>query len=156
RRSVEAALGQYWPSVSVDVNYFLSRQSVPTDADWSGLLLAHLPIFSAGIIEANVRQAWSQLRVAKYNGPFTRRQVITDVRTAYDDYAASRRRLDELKTQVAAAQEALSQADELFRAGLGTNLERIVAQDQLLSAQLQYTSERYDNRVFYLALLRAA
>jgi hypothetical protein len=66
-----------------------------------------------------------------------------------------RSRLAELKTQVDAAEQALAQAEDEYRAGRATNLERIVAQDQLLSAQLQYTSERYDNRVFYLGLLRA-
>jgi len=39
--------------------------------------------------------------------------------------------------------------------GVGTNLERLVAQDRLLSTQLQITSERYDQKVFYLSLLRA-
>ena len=116
---------------------------------------AHLPIFSAGIIEQDVRDAWSRLRQAKYAESLTRRQVIQDVRIAYDDFASSRKRLQELQTQLTAAREALAQAEDQYRAGLATNLERVVAQDQYLSAQLQLTSERYDNRVFYLALLRA-
>ena len=155
RRRVEAALGEYWPSISLNVSYYLSRESAPADSEWAALLSANLPIFSAGLIEADVRDAWSQLRQAKYGDSLLRRQVTQDVRVAYFDYAASRNRLDELKTQVDAAQQALAQAEDEYRAGRATNLERIVAQDQLLSAQLQYTSERYDNRVFYLGLLRA-
>lgn len=156
RQGVEAALGQYWPSVSVNVAYFLSRDTAPTDIEWTSLFTANLPIFSAGLIEADVRDAWSQLRQAKYNESFIRRQVVQDVRIAYDDFAASRARLAELETQLAAAQDALDEADAQFRAGRGTNLATIVAQDQLLSAQLQLTSERYDNRVFFLTLLRSA
>jgi outer membrane protein len=155
RRSVEAALGEYWPSISLNVSYYLSRESAPADSEWSALLSASLPIFSAGLIEADVRDAWSRLRQSKYSESLLRRQVLQDVRLAYFDYAASGTRLDELKTQVDAAQQALAQAEDEYRAGRATNLERIVAQDQLLSAQLQHTSERYDNRVFYLALLRA-
>src|SRR6185369_9403845 len=104
-----------------------SRESAPADSEWAALLSASLPIFSAGLIEADVRDAWSQLRQAKYGDSLLRRQVTQDVRVAYFDYAASRNRLDELKTQVDAAQQALAQAEDEYRAGRATNLERIVA-----------------------------
>jgi len=39
--------------------------------------------------------------------------------------------------------------------GLATNLERLIAQDQLLTAQLQYVSEQFTRKVSYLNLLRA-
>jgi outer membrane protein TolC len=56
---------------------------------------------------------------------------------------------------VQAAEEALRQAEESYRAGLATNLERLTAQDAVLTAQLQLTSELFDHKVFYLTLLRA-
>ena len=68
---------------------------------------------------------------------------------------ASQDRFRELQVQLRAAEEALLQADQSYKAGLGTNLERLIAQDSLLSAQLQLTSERYDQKIFYLSLLRA-
>ena len=42
------------------------------------------------------------------------------------------------------------------RAGRGTTLESIVAQDQLLSAQLELASEEFDYKIAYLNLLRSA
>ena len=77
------------------------------------------------------------------------------MRIAHENLLASKERLRELQVQLKAAEEALLQAEQSYRAGLGTNLEWLVAQDQLLSAQLQLTSERYNQKVFYLALLRA-
>ena len=54
-----------------------------------------------------------------------------------------------------AADEALRQAQAQFANGLAILLDVLTAQDQLLSAQLQLTSARFDRSVFYLNLLRA-
>ncbi len=152
---VEAAIGHYFPSVTFNVNYFIHRETLPDQSRWNELLSANLPIFSGGVLEADLRQAWSLLRQSKLTESQSRRQVLQDVRIAYENLLASKERLRELQVQLKAAEEALLQAEQSYRAGLGTNLEWLVAQDQLLSAQLQLTSERYNQKVFYLALLRA-
>jgi len=46
------------------------------------------------------------------------------------------------------------QADAAFNAGLGTNLERLVAQDALLSAELALATEQFNRDIDYLRLLR--
>jgi outer membrane protein TolC len=152
---VEAAIGHYFPSVSFNVNYFLSRESLPSESRWNEILSLNLPIFSAGTLEADLRLAWSLLRQNKLFESLTERQVLQDVRIAYENLLASQDRLRELQVQLKAGEEALLQAEQSYKAGLGTNLERLVAQDRLLSTQLQLTSERYDQKVFYLALLRS-
>jgi outer membrane protein TolC/AcrR family transcriptional regulator len=152
---VQAAIGRYFPSVSLNFNYFLHRETLPNESDWNGLLVANLPIFTGGLLEADLRLAWSLLRQAKLSESLTERQVLQDVRIAYENMLSSQDRLKELQVQLKAADEALLQADQSYKAGLGTNLERLVAQDRLLSTQLQLTSERYDQKIFYLALLRA-
>ena len=53
-------------------------------------------------------------------------------------------RLDELQVAVKAAQEALEQANLELGVGRGTTLERVVAQDQVLTAELAlYTAFSY-------------
>ena len=64
RRDVDVAFGQYYPSVSLDVSYFLYRETAPTERDLTGLLSANLPLFAAGRIRADVRSAWSFFRQA--------------------------------------------------------------------------------------------
>jgi outer membrane protein len=154
RENVQVAFGQYYPSVALDVNAFLKRDSTPSDSQWNALLQLNVPIFSAGIIEADVRDAWSRLRQTKYAESLLRRQVLENVETAYNDTLASVHRLSELQVQITAAAEAYRQADQSYTVGLATNLERLTAQDQLLSAQLQYASESYDRKLFFLTLLR--
>jgi outer membrane protein TolC len=156
RQDVEVAFGRYWPSISLNVSYFLSRQSAPTDSDWTALLAAHLPLFTGGLIEADVRVAWSRLRQAKYLESFTRRQVAQEVQVAYEDVLSGRRRLVELQTTLSAARAAFEEAEANVGVGRATNLELIVAQDQRLSAELQLASEEFNYKIAYLNLLRAA
>ena len=155
RQQVEVAVGQYYPSVSLSADLFLYRESFPDERKWQGLLAANLPIFSAGLIEADVRTAWSQFRQAALTEQALRRQVEQDVRIAVQNLNSTERRIAELGTQLQAAQQAFSQADQSYNVGLATNLERVTAQDQLLSAQLQLTSAHFDRTLAYLELARS-
>ena len=159
RQNVQAAIGQYYPSVTLDLNYILSRTIsttgfIPSLYHWNAILDVNLPIFTGGAINANVRTAWSQLRQAWLTERATRRQAAEQVQVAYENIEDSRRRIVELHVEVEAAQEALRQAENAYAAGLGTNLDRLTAQDQLLTAQLSLVGEEFNFKVFYLDLLR--
>lgn len=155
RQNVEAAFRQYYPSVSLNFDYFLTRDSTPTDRDWEGVFDIHLPIFSAGRIRADVREAWSLFRQSVLFEKNLTRQVERDVELAHQNLAASEMRLAELQTQLAAAKAAFEQADASYNVGLATNLERVVAQDRLLNAELELASEEFGRKIAYLDLLRA-
>jgi outer membrane protein len=154
QQNLQAAIGEYYPSVSLDVNYYLHRDSFPTNVEWAGLITASVPIFSAGEIRADVRDAMSLLRTATYNEWQLIRQVRQQVRSDWDNLMASRQRIPQLETEVAASQEALRQAVERYHVGLAINLDVLNAETQLLSAQLSLAQERFNFKVFYLDLLR--
>jgi len=152
---LESAWGEYFPTVSLNLTRYLSRQSFPDDVDWTGLIQINLPIFSAGLVHADVRTAYSRLRQANLAESELRRRVLKDLRVAVEDLTDDQRQIDQLTIRMDSAQEALRQADAAYGAGLGTNLERLVAQDQLLSAQLALTEERFNQILDYMRLLRA-
>jgi outer membrane protein TolC len=152
---LQAAWGGYFPSVSLNLSRYLYRESFADDVDWSGLLQINLPIFSAGLVHADVRTAYSRLRQAHLAESGLRRAVLMDLRVAVEDIRADRQQIEQLTTRSAAAREAVRQADAAYKAGLGTNLERLVAQDQELSAELALTEEAFNHTVDYLRLLRA-
>ena len=154
-QGVDVAVGQYYPSVSFNANYFLSRESNPTDSDWNGLISASLPIFTAGVIHANVRTALSRLRQAYFDARFTRRQAEQDVLLARHGIGTSDLRLSELGVQLQAAEDAFRRAQIAQNAGAATYLDLLIAQDALLTAQLDLASARFDRKVSYLNLLRA-
>lgn len=155
RREVEVAFGQYWPSVSVDFSAFLYRESPPSARDWEALIRANIPIFAAGRIRADVREAWSFHRQALLLGSVLGREIEGDVRQAHAAVTASDLRLAEAQVQLSAAQASLRQAEESYRVGIATNLDRVQAQEDLLEAQLLLTSERFDRQILRLELLRA-
>jgi len=137
------------------VNVFVYREAFPDERTWDGILRANLPIFSAGLIEADVREAWSFYRQSALSESMLRRQVGEQVQLAFQDLHANDERIAELQVQLRAAQQAFNQADQSYNVGLATNLERVTAQDELLSAQLQLTSAQFDRTLAYLALARA-
>jgi outer membrane protein TolC len=152
--SVDAAIAQYYPSVSINVAGFLYREYFSQASKWDAILIANLPIFSAGIIEADVRQAWSRLRQAALYQAELRRQIDRDVQIAHDNLITSEKLLVSLKEEVQAASDALNQSQQLLHNQLAIPLDVLTAQDTLLTAQLNFTSENFSRAVFYLDLLR--
>jgi outer membrane protein TolC len=152
KKGLQAALEEYLPSVKVDFDYFLSREGFPMMSNWLFFTQLNLPIFSGGRIHANVRSAYSLLRQAQYYESLTERQVAEQVTVAYDNLEANGRRLHELQTEVAAATEAFGLASQSYDAGLATNLERLVAQNQMLQAELQLAAAELDRKILYFRL----
>jgi outer membrane protein TolC len=154
RQGVEVAIGQYYPRVSLNLTYFLQRLSNPTDSQWSTLISANLPLFTGGVIHQDVREAWSLFRQALLRRSLLARLIERDVQIAMRELAAAQQQLAELQAEVSASHEAYRQADQSYNVGLATNLERLTAQDQLLSAQLDLARAEFARKIAYLNLLR--
>jgi outer membrane protein TolC len=156
RYAVDAAVAEYYPSVSLNVAGYLYREDFTNASKWDGILLANLPIFSAGTIKADVRLAWSHLRQAALAESYLRREIEQGVQTAYDNFATSGSELADLQREVRAADDAYQQSVQLEGNGLAIPLDVLTAQDSLLNSQLQYASKAYGRIIFYLDLVRAA
>lgn len=155
RRRVDAAIGQYAPGLTVNLDAFLLQTPDDSPASIASLIQVRVPILSAGRIEADIRGAWSVFREAVLEYRLRARSADADVETNLALLEASIARLEEFRTQVRAAREALELAEAAYEAGLGTNLERVTAQDQLLSAELEQVSEEFQLKLLTLALRRA-
>ena len=155
RENVQAAVGQWYPSLSLNLDYYLHKDSFPTTVEWTNILSLNVPIFSAGTIYNDVRAAWSRLRTATYQEWLLLRTVKRDVKSAWVTVDDSRRRIIDLETEVAASQEALKQSTQRYTVGLATNLDVLTAQDSLLSSQLDLATEQFNRKIYYLDLLRA-
>jgi len=153
--AVKAAIAEYYPSVSLNVSGFLYRQDFANATKWDGILLANIPIFSAGTIKADVRNAWSHLRQAALFESYLRRSVDQGVRTAYDNLATSGAKLADLRREVETATLAYAEAVEQEKNGLAIPLDVLTAQDMLLNSQLQYADEAFTRTIDRLDLIRA-
>jgi outer membrane protein TolC len=155
RYAVDAAIAEYYPSVTLNVAGFLYRESFTDATKWDAILLANLPIFSAGIIEADVRDAWSRLRQAALFESYLHRQIDQSVQIAYENFVTSSSKLVDLQHEVQASSDTYKQSVELELNGLAIPLDVLTGQDRLLNAQLQYTDEAFSRTIFYLNLIRA-
>lgn len=155
RRLVDVAISQYYPAIGVNLDYFLVR--APDDALTSitSLIELRLPLLSAGRIQADVRESWSIFRQSVLEYRLRTREARRDVEVAWARLQASRAAADEFRTQIMVARDTLLLAEASYQAGLGTNLERVTAQDELLAAELNATSEEFITKTSQLALLRA-
>jgi outer membrane protein TolC len=154
-QDVNGAIGQYYPSVTLNVTTYLFRENFADASKWNSLLSVNIPIFSAGVIEADVRAAWSRLRQSALEESLLRRQIEDEVRERYQNYQTSAGKLRELDAQIRAAAEAYRQARAGFDAGTAIFLDVLTAQDVLLNSQLELTTETFNQKVIYLDLLRA-
>jgi outer membrane protein TolC len=154
KAAVDAAISEYYPSVSLNVTGFLYREYFSNASKWDALLMANLPIFTGGVIEANVRTAWSQLRQKALYQAELKRQIDRDVQIAYDNIVSAERQLTSLGQEVQAASDEYDQARQLLHNGLAIPLDVLTAQNTLLNAQLSYATEAFNITVFYLDLLR--
>ena len=130
----DAAIAEYYPSVSLNITGYLFRENFTDASKWTALLQVNLPIFSAGLIEADVRTAWSKLRQAALQESLIRRQIEQEVRTRHQNLLTSTSKLRELDAQIKAAAEAYRQAQAETRAGTGIFLNEITAQAVLSTA----------------------
>lgn len=155
RERVDAAIAQYYPSLSLDVTGFLYREDYASVSRWTSLLALNLPLFTGGRIRADVRAAWSRYRQALLEQSATRRRVLRDVQLAHNDLATADRRIVELRSQAATAQDALRLARGAFANDLATNLDVLTAQDRSLAADLALATAEFDRTTAYLSLVRA-
>ena len=95
------------------------------------------------------------MRQAAYYDSLTHRQVNEEVAVAAENLASSGRRIVEFQTEVAAAREAFGTADQSYDAGLATSLERLVAQDRVLQAELALAAEGLNRKILYFRLMQA-
>jgi outer membrane protein len=121
---------------------------------WSALLSLNLPLFTGGRIHADVREAWSRWRQANLDESLVHRRVLRDVRGAHNALRTADERLVALRSEVAAASDALRLAQSAFGNGLATTLDVLAAQDRLLAAQLDATAAEFDQAVAWLEILR--
>jgi outer membrane protein len=156
RQAVTAAIAEYYPAVSIDLNAFLAKESLPADSSFNGVIGLQVPIFTGGRIHADVRAAWSAHRQASLALSLLERQVRQQVEIARADVVASVQRVTELETEVAAASEAARIVGVSHDSGVATNLDYLDAQDRLLAAQLQLARARCQRVVDHLNLRRVS
>lgn len=152
----KAATADRYPTVRFDGDYgdigVNVRHSHGT-GDAQGTL--SVPIFKEYALRGEAEVAQSQLDTEKAQWSDLDAQVDADVRDALLDIEAAQKQVEVARSSVDLANEALSEAQQRYAAGISDNLAVSQAQQSVAQANDQYVSSLYRDNVAKLSLVRA-
>lgn len=114
-----------------------------------------VPIFEEAKLRGDAKQAESQLEQQRARLSDMRGQISADVRDSILDIQAAAKLVDVAHSNVDLANEALSEAQQRYKAGVSDNLAVSQAQQSVAQADQQYVASLYRHNVAKLSLARA-
>ena len=151
-----AATAERFPTLTADVDYGAigvnlgnSHGTVNATGNFS------VPLFKEFGIRGDTQQAQSQLDTARAQQSDKNAQVDADVRDALLDIQSAQKQVEVARSSVDLANEALSEAQQRFTAGVSDNLPVSQAEQSVAQANDQYVSSLYRHNIAKLSLGRA-
>ena len=114
-----------------------------------------MPLFEEAKLRGDAKQAQSQLEQERAQLSDLRGQIGADVRDSILDIQAAEKLVEVAKSNVDLANEALSEAQQRYKAGVSDNLAVSQAQQSVAQADQQYVASLYRHNVAKLSLARA-
>jgi outer membrane protein len=108
------------------------------------LAVLSLPVYTGGLVEAQVRQAKEQVGQNRLQVEQAQRQAIQDAANAWDTLLSARAQAVSFQDQIKANQVALEGTQQEALAGLRTVLDILNAQQALLTSQVSLVQSRHD------------
>ena len=159
KKTVNIALSKHLPTLGVQGQYSDGERGGSTGGQQTQTSLTaqiSLPIFSGGATQSAVRQAdyTYQQRLAELEGK--KRLIQTQTRNAFTGVLSGASRVKALKQAVLSSTTALESSEMGLQVGTRTSVDVLNAQQQLYSAQRDYSKSRYDYLLNVLNLKAAA
>jgi outer membrane protein len=160
--TLDLVAGRSWQSASSDESFLIENQTFPfNDVDSKvndrqiGLQFT-LPIFSGGLTQSKVRQAEYQWIAAKEGVVQSSRATERAARDAYLGVISGIARVQSLRQALESNQTALKATEAGYEVGTRTSVDVLNARRNLVQAQTDFASSRYDYIVSVLQLRLAA
>jgi len=156
KRARTAATDERLPTVSFSGDYGDIGIN-PAHSHGTGDAVGSLdvPLFEEGKLRGDAKQAQAQLDEETARLSDLRGQIAADVRDSILDIQAAEQLVDVARSNVQLAGEALSEAQQRYKAGISDNLAVSQAQQAVAQANEQYVAALYQHNVAKLSLARA-
>ena len=152
----KAATAERYPTVTFTGDYGDIGTNLKTShGTGSANGTVSVPVFEEGKLRGDARVADAALEQKRAQLNDMRMQISADVRDSVLDIQAAAKLVEVAHSNVELAQEALSESQQRFKAGVADNLPVSQAQTQLELANDQYISALYQHNVAKLTLARA-
>ena len=150
-----AAAGRY-PSLDLDANYGdVGVTPAHSNGTWQLNGSLNIPIFTGGKVHSDVLEAEAQLRQARSQIGDLRGRIDFEVRAALLDLDAAAQQVEVARSAVDLAEQALTQSQDRFTAGVTDNLEVVQAQESVAGAHDSYIQSLYAHNLAKVELARA-
>jgi outer membrane protein TolC len=152
----KAATAERYPKVTTNVDYGLIGVNFGSShgtVDATGAV--SIPVFKEFALRGEAEQAQAQLDTQRAQQSDANAQVDADVRDALLDIQSAQRQVEVARSSVDLANEALSEAQQRYVAGVDNNLAVTQAQQSVAQANDQLVSSLYRHNIAKLSLARA-
>ncbi|HEX7424125.1 MAG TPA: TolC family protein, partial [Terriglobales bacterium] len=151
-----AATAGYFPILDLAANYG-EIGKVPGDVlpTYQVIGTLNIPIFQGGKVHGDVLKAEASLRQAQAQMADVRGQIDQDIRNALLDLKSSSDQVEVAQSSVNLAEQALTQSQDRFSAGVTDNLEVIQAQEAVAAAHESLISSLYLHNLAKVSFARA-
>lgn len=151
-----AATAGYFPTVDFAANWG-EIGKVPGDVLPTYLFAGtlNIPIFQGGKVHGDVLKAEASLRQARAQMADVRALIDQDIRNALLDLKSSNDQVEVAQSSVNLAEQALTQSQDRFSAGVTDNLEVVLAQEALAAAHENLISSLYMSNLAKVSFARA-
>lgn len=151
-----AAIAGYFPTLDLAANWG-EIGSNPGDVLPTYALVGtlNIPIFQGGKVHGDVLKAEASLRQAEAQMADVRAQIDQDVRNALLDLKSASDQVEVAQSSVNLAEQALTQSQDRFAAGVTDNLEVVQAQEAVATAHENLISSLYMHNLAKVSFARA-
>ena len=156
QKARKAATAERYPTISFAGDYGdigVNPSHSHGTGDATGTL--SIPELNEGKFRGDAAQAQSQLEQKRAQLSDLRGQIDADVRDSILDIQSAEKQVQVAHSNVQLANEALSEAQQRYAAGVSDNLAVSQAQQSVAQADNQYVSSLYQHNVAKLSLARA-
>jgi outer membrane protein TolC len=151
-----AATAGYFPTIDMAVNF---GEIGPAPGDvlptYGVVGTLNIPIFQGGRVHGDVLKAEASLRQAQAQMADVRGQIDQDIRNALLDLKSSSDQVEVAQSSVNLAEQALTQSQDRFSAGVTDNLEVVQAQEVVAAAHESLISSLYLHNLAKVSFARA-
>ena len=157
---VKYAKGSYWPSLSLEANYFRQENEPATafglDERIYGGLKLDFPFFEGGLRRAEVREANARLRQAELILSDLKHEISVEVENAYLILKREAALIKQVQAELTFARENYKSVTKQFQYGLADSIDTIDANTLLVNAERDLTNAKYTYQLAFINLKRAS
>jgi outer membrane protein TolC len=151
-----AAGAGHYPTLDVNANYGdIGVTPAHSNGTWQVAGSLTIPIFAGGKTHSDVLEAEAQLKQARSQLGDLRGRIDYEVRAAVLDLNSAAQQVEVARSSVDLAEQALTQSQDRFTAGVTDNLEVVQAQEAVASAHESYIESLYAHNLAKVELARA-